>query len=147
MSKVSVCPKSGVMKAGCRKVLRHSSTIVVFLLVVSSCRPYAEKTAERSHRVDNVRKLSDEYREMRALGEIPTLDNLTQRLLGKGVSLWPVNLLHTNVPCYRVCPLDVSDTSPSTILVEETTNIALHGYLVRAYLDGSIRVENKPGTP
>ena len=100
---------------------------------------------ERRQRIRNVELLFDAYLEVNQPGLEPSIDDLFAQVAKKGQALNHVAAVNPQEPLYRLWPHGAStNSSPDAIVVEETTKVILHGYTVRAYLDGTVRVGRNP---
>jgi len=106
---------------------------------------YAQATIMRK-RIHDVLTLSKVYLELVQTNPVPSMDVLMSTLSRRGVALNnPIPRVLSQCS-YRISPpvgTNGPPFSPDMVLIEETDNVMDEKRVVRAYWDGSIRVEQR----
>ncbi len=111
--------------------------------ICSGCGKTKATQRELADRTENVRLIYAEYLKNGGNSSNASASNILRSLAAKGARLHPVEAKRPDCACYSVLAAPDAAGDPSAVIVQETDNVIGKGYIVRAYGDGSIKVERR----
>ncbi|HWQ91382.1 MAG TPA: hypothetical protein VN673_06905 [Clostridia bacterium] len=130
-----------------RKSILGILILIAICLLAILVAVFQKRTQTLAHekRVANVAALSGEFAEARRSGLQPDVNSLFEGLAKKGVILKFSDRQKAEPGDYKLLlrGRQASEANADEVIIEETERVANDGYVVRAYVDGSIKLERK----